>query len=111
MEVLNAKIAEFKLYIRTRVIEFIEAHPTLRNAWEYVKGESNSAVWVKAKKRLITAAKGLVMAGFVGKYAWLEAASQKHSSHKLIRALIHTKINTFNNISERPCESINIATN
>ena len=77
MEVLNAKIAQFKLYIRTRVIEFIEAHPTLRNAWEYVKGESNSAVWVKAKKRLITAAKGLVMAGFVGKYAWLEATSRQ----------------------------------
>ena len=89
MGVLNAKIAQFKLYIRTRVIEFIEAHPTLRNAWEYVKGESNSAVWIKAKKRLIIAAKGLVMAGFIGKYQWFEVTSQKHLSHKHMRTLTH----------------------
>ena len=94
MEVLNAKIAQFKLYIRTRVIEFIEAHPTLRNAWEYVKGESNSAVWVKAKKRLITAAKGLVMAGFVGKYAWLEVTS---------RQTFITQIHTYTNKHTNTC--------
>ena len=66
-EVDIAQIAQFTLDIQSFVAEFIKVHPTLPNAWKYVKGEGNTAAFVKAENTLITSAKGLIMAGFVGK--------------------------------------------
>ena len=71
-EVDIAQIAQFTLDIQSFVAEFIKVHPTLPNAWKYVKGEGNTAAFVKAENTLIASAKGLIMAAFVGKNVFLK---------------------------------------
>jgi len=67
VETLKLKIEEFKLTIKTKVIEFIESNPKLNSAYEYLKGdEASRARWVRIKNGLVTAAKVGIAIAFVG---------------------------------------------
>lgn len=67
-EYYELKISEFKEYLEGQIDEFFETHPSVQSAWEYVAGEGAATEgWLTFTTRIKTAAKGLVMAGFIGK--------------------------------------------